>query len=591
MNKSFLLALVGGLVSFTLIAGLPEPVDGVVTINKSTETTAADQAALNGLTSLVVAIQGSAASPALYAAAGNAVTVPCPVKVTAGGTTYIGKAGTGTLIFSNDISFDPRNKELGLCGDVRLNGGSSLGANGAISTLGTGDNADSTVVTFGCVFMKAAVTTYQTRGKTTFRFAADNVFGTEGTPLFVLGRTSNPSGILDLDGHDQSIGRLSFFTGNSEGNIRKYNPTLCISSEDAATLTVREGFVVKTGDSDIFNGRLLGGLSFKLDSANGAGVASFSNTVIDATEYCSTTTGALISASGTIRLLEGCRFTSLSELRKEGTGNFEISSAALGDSVVVTLAGTGKITLNVDLAVLRAQIWNGSKGAFDYLEPDVYDASNLSEHLTGPGRLRVRKGAPLDRIPLVTNDHWIAENARTYAGELPRTGTWTGPGGVSGGAITFDATDDAPLSFVPFRKPRADTIREIGLYLSFGAPAGNEDLKAVSDRGAQYGIAVVAVDDALRYVTLLNGVWVTNITAEATLDGSDRIVYRIDGIENEIAYTVRATDGSETLLASAEWKQPQFSGVYFAGEGRLDDMRGAYYRNAFLVPGFLLYLK
>ena len=172
------------------VTGLPEPVDGVVTINKSTETTAADQAALNGLTSLVVATQGSAASPALYAAAGNAVTVPCPVKVTAGGTTCIGKAGTGTLIFSNDISFDPRNKELGLCGDVRLNGGSSLGANGAISTLGTGDNADSTVVTFGCVFMKAAVTTCQTRGKTTFRFAADNVFGTEGTPLFVLGRTS-----------------------------------------------------------------------------------------------------------------------------------------------------------------------------------------------------------------------------------------------------------------------------------------------------------------------------------------------------------------------------------------------------------------
>ena len=192
---------------------------------------------------------------------------------------------------------------------------------------------------------------------------------------------------------------------------------------------------------------------------------------------------------------------------------------------------------------------------------------------------------------MVTNDHWIAENARTYAGELPRTGTWTGPGGVSGGAIAFDATDDAPLSFVPFRKPRADTIREIGLGLSFGAPAGNEDLNAAAARGARYGVAVVAVDDALRYVTLLNGVWVTNITAEATLDGSDRIVYRIDGIENEIAYTVRATDGSETLLASAEWKQPQFSGVYFAGEGRLDDMRGAYYRNALLDPGFLLFLR
>ena len=581
------------MVGFTLIAGLPEPVDGVVTIDASTEVTAADQAVLNGLTSLVIAIQGKAAAPALYAAADNVVTIPCPVKITTGNTTYVGKADTGTLVFENDISFDPGNKELGLCGDVRLNGGSSLGANGAISTLGTGDNADSTVVTFGRVFTKAAVTAYQTRGKTTFRFATDNVFGTKGSPLFILGRTSNPSGILDLDGHDQSVGRFSFFKGNSEGNIRKYNPALCISSEDAATLTVREGFVSgkSLGDSDIFNGRFLGGVSFKLDSANGAGVASFSNTVIDATEYCSTTTGALISASGTIRLLEGCRFASLSELRKEGTGSFEISSAALGDSVVATLVGTGKITLNVDLAVLRAQVWNESKGAFDYLEPDCYDASNLSGHLAGPGRLRVRKGAPLDRIPLVTNDHWIAENARTYVGELPRTGTWTGPGGVSDGAIAFDATDDAPFSFVPFRKPRADTIREIGLNLSFGAPAGNDDLKAVSDRGAQYGIAVVAVDDVLRYVTLLNGVWVTNITAEATLDGSDRIVCRIDGIENEIVYTVRATDGSEIRLASAERKQPPFSGVYFTGEGRLDDMRGVYYRNALLVPGFLLYLK
>lgn len=481
MKRSLLLAMAGGLVCFNLMAALPEPVDGVVTISDSTELSASDQATLNGLISLEISVVGKAAAPALYVVSGDTVTVPCPVKITTGATTFIGKADTGTLIFTNDLSFDPANKELDFCGDVRLNSGAGLGASGSISTLGTGDNSPNTVVTFGSVLQSAAVTTYQTRGKTTFRFDADNVFGVEGTPLFILGRGTNPSGVLDLNGHDQSIGRLSFFNGGN--NLEGFNSTLYITSEAAATLTVRTGFVSgsKLGDSDIFNGRLLGGVSFKLDADADTGVASFSNTVISAETQYSTTTGALICARGTIKLLEGCRFKQLSEIRKENTGNFEISSGVLGDSVVAKLAGTGKVTLNVDLMVQRAQVWNGE--AWEYLEPGPYDTANLGAHLDGVGTLYVVKGAPDDgKVKTYTWTGAVSE-------DLTADGNWEG-----GKAPTLDTGKDY-LVFPTTGRASASvsgTIKVNGFSI---AAAGGFELKASDGASVAVGMGGLSLAD------------------------------------------------------------------------------------------------
>ena len=79
MNRSFLLAMAGGLVCFNLMAVLPEPVGGVVTISTSTEITEADQATLNALKEIKVTIAGTSSDQAIYVKSGETVTIPCPI--------------------------------------------------------------------------------------------------------------------------------------------------------------------------------------------------------------------------------------------------------------------------------------------------------------------------------------------------------------------------------------------------------------------------------------------------------------------------------------------------------------------------------
>ena len=394
MNRSLLLAMAGGLVCFNLMAVLPDPVDGVVTISKSTELSASDQATLNALKEIKVTIAGTSSDQAIYVKSGETVTIPCPIDFTYNNTVYVGKKG-GTLIFASTVTH-PAGKTIDVFGDVRLVAGSSFGA---AFLLETGESDLSTIVSLDTVFPSGtASANFQTRGKTSFKFGADNVFENFSTaPLLVFGKNSNPACILDLAGHDQTIGRMSFFYGAA--NIEGYNAYSYVTSETAATLTVTKGFVKSTGDSDIFNGRLLGGVSFKLDADADTGVASFSNTVLKAGTQYSTTTGALICARGTIKLLEGCRFSQLSELRTENAGNFEISTSELGDQVVARLSGTGKVKLNCDLSVKYAQVWDDEKDAWAYVDAGPYaagDGKALSDLLDGTGKLYVLNGEPDD---------------------------------------------------------------------------------------------------------------------------------------------------------------------------------------------------
>ena len=144
---------------------------------------------------------------------------------------------------------------------------------------------------------------------TAFAFGKANVFANSSatTPNVIIGRASNPAGILDLNGYDQSVPTITITAPKSQADLLQFKAVNYFTSENAATLTVTRGF----GGTGIFDGRLLGGLSFKLDSTTG-GTASFSNVV----EYVSSTTGSLICAAGTIKLLDGARFDSLTSDRK-----------------------------------------------------------------------------------------------------------------------------------------------------------------------------------------------------------------------------------------------------------------------------------
>lgn len=190
MNRSLLLAMVGALASFNLMAALPEPVDGVVTISSPMELSASDQETLNELTKIKVTLQGSSSAPTLFAKSGETVTIPCPIDFSYNGTTYVGKQG-GTLIFASTVTH-PAGKTLDVFGDVRLTDGSSFGA---AFLLETGDNNVNTIASLDTVFPTGtAAASFQTRGKTSFKFGADNVFANFGTaPFFVLGKNSASS--------------------------------------------------------------------------------------------------------------------------------------------------------------------------------------------------------------------------------------------------------------------------------------------------------------------------------------------------------------------------------------------------------------
>jgi len=221
----------------------------------------------------------------------------------------------------------------------------------------------------------------QTRGKTAFAFGKANVFANSSatTPNVIIGRASNPAGILDLNGYDQSVPTITFTAPENAGRLESFADYNYFISDDAATLTVTRSFA----GTGIFYGMLKGGLSFRLNSANN-GTASFSNIV----DQVSSTTGSLICAAGTIKLLNGARFDSLTSIRKEGTGNFEISTPVINSSADLYLDGTGKITLNNDISVAHAYT-NDTNGGWVMLKADEYDATTLGDHLAGIGKVTV----------------------------------------------------------------------------------------------------------------------------------------------------------------------------------------------------------
>ena len=386
-------------------------------ITDNRELTEADQAELNTIESITIS-----GGTCLSVAAGNTVTISCPISST--GAPVLGKSNTGTLIIANAINSSvTKNTDLPCYGAVTFAEGASIG--NAHLNIATGDNSPSSIVTFNTVFPTGGgPARFQTRGNTSFTFGRANVFANT-SPTAIIGRGSNPAGILDLNGYDQSIPTIAFTAPTSQSYLGRYATNNYFTSDTAATLTVTKGFSTASGYTGIFDGRLLGGLSFKLASTTG-GTASFSNVFA----LVSSTTGSLICAAGTIRLLNGARFDSLTSIRKEGSGNFEISTPVINTTVDLYLDGTGKITLNSDVTVAHAYT-NDTNGGWAILKATEYDATTLGDHLAGSGKVTV-----------LYDDTAVGDATYTWTGALGN-GTLSDGGNWEGGeAPTLDSVGE-----------------------------------------------------------------------------------------------------------------------------------------------------
>ena len=404
-SKLFLAAACAAALSLGASAASWSVDNGIASVTADCELTEADQATIDTLTSINVA-----AGKVLYAASGNTVTTTCEI-VSSGVPKSLGKAATGTLVIAGKVS---AVGELPFEGDVRLADGASFGS--GITMVATYGNNPQTVLHFASVLpATSSMPTCRLRGRTAVVFETDNVFGNVAGPFFVLGRNSNAAGILDLNGHDQTIRSMSFCNMASVTKFEDFAQYHYMTSDTAATLTVTNTFTTTTGGSSVFNGRLLGGLSFKLDSKSN-GSASFSNVL----EQVSSTTGSLICAAGTIKLLDGSRFNSLTSIRKEGTGNFEISTSVINTTVDLYLDGTGKVTLNNDIVVSHAYT-NDTNGGWVCLKANDYDKTALGAHIDGSGKITV-----------LYDDTVIGDSTYTWTG-AQGNGTLTDGGNWEGG--------------------------------------------------------------------------------------------------------------------------------------------------------------
>ena len=383
-------------------------------ITADRELTESDQAEINTLESITIT-----AGKCLSVAAGNTVTIPCGIYCAGSSSKpMLGKSGTGKLVIAGPLT-SASSRDFDFFGDVEFADGSSVGSN---INVATGNNQTDTIVTFNTVFPSGGgPVKFQTRGNTSFAFGKANVFANSSatTPNVVIGRGSNPAGILDLNGYDQSVPKITITAANNQDNLRQYAAMNYFTSDTAAMLTLTDSFA----GTGIFSGRLLGGLSFKLASTTG-GTASFSNIFVQVASTIqaqeSSTTGSLICAAGTIRLLAGARFTALTSIRKEGTGNFEISTPVINTTVDLYLDGTGKITLNNDISVAHAYT-NDTNGGWVMLKADEYNASTLGVHLAGTGKVTV-----------LYDDTAVGETTYTWTGALGN-GTLSAGGNWEGG--------------------------------------------------------------------------------------------------------------------------------------------------------------
>lgn len=438
-------------------AEVPEEGDDVIINTENIRVEAGDQQIVNRLNSISIKKKG------FYVRSGNTVTIPCTVSVE--NSEKLGSHSTGTLQFGGKMTSTVNNIEA--YGDIRFVPGATFDMTS--SRLFRVQQNAAVQIHFACQFPSSAnLPTFQTRPLGTVIFDVDDVFA-NCNPLFVFGTASAPAGILDLNGHDQKIARMTFPPWQNGADAANYNKDFSIRSGTAATLTITKGAISTSspvsGASGIFRGQLDGGISLKLDAdGTGSSVFSLSNVVASTgAELYSSTTGSLICAAGTFKVLDGARLPNLTSLVMEGSGSFEIGSVMLPQSMDVYLAGTGTMKLSEDLSVARAFASDG-QGGWVQLGKGQYDnAGNPRIDAASTGRLIVLTDAEI-------------EEGETF--------TWTGAAGDGnfGTAGNWTCTDH------PGTTPGFTSGSEV-----FEFPA-NTDGVTVSGEIRAFGIKVASTD-------------------------------------------------------------------------------------------------
>lgn len=411
--------------------------------------------------------------------------------------------GGGTSTWTGDISISSATGNFG--NRVGTNGASTLALSGDIS--GSGDFAVRTDGTAsGIVQLSGATKTYT--GATflvigELRLGSANVLPT-GTAL-TIGNTSNTSfATLNLNGNSQEVAGLS-----SVGTTM----TMRITSATAATLTVNNS------TTQVFTGVIENAVAL---TKNGTGILALNGTAAN------TYTGATTINAGVLRLDAASRIgdTSIVTLAGSGTlrlnGNNDTVGGLISASAntIVENEGTGTGTLTVTInntsasaTAVTLQTFAGVLRDGDGTGSDGVLALTVSETGTGPGTavLELTNSNTYSGLTTVSNANAairVSHANALGAGGSAANGTVVNSGGrveVAGGVtvaneyITITGNGTAPNSAGALRSTGTGTAVWAG-RVSLGAATGGDpstQAARIGADGATLEISGIISDEGL----------------------------------------------------------------------------------------------
>lgn len=240
--------------------------------------------------------------------------------VSGAGKIVVTNNGSKAVSFSG--SFETFTGNLSASGDVRIrNIWSDLKLNGKLSGVAVEGAAGQTIKFFG-----------------------KDAFGASGAALNP-GHQSGSYSTIDLNGYDQTISRLTFMGcaySESSDNYRK--PTYTLTSAEAATLTVRDGFCWVDED---------GPGPYPKDHSGTVSVNGALSLVYDgspATPFTfhgsSSTKGSISVKSGEVVIASDASFNSITSLSVSGSGKLTLQTTSVNaQNIALEIADSGAVTL------------------------------------------------------------------------------------------------------------------------------------------------------------------------------------------------------------------------------------------------------
>ncbi|MGV3659222.1 MAG: beta strand repeat-containing protein [Prosthecobacter sp.] len=411
--------------------------------------------------------------------------------------------GGGTSTWTGNISISPATGNFG--NRIGTNGASTLVLSGDIS--GSGDLAIRTDGnSAGIIQLSGSTKTYT--GATflvigELRLGAANMLPT-GTVLTV-GNTSNTSfATLNLNGNSQELAGL-----NSAGTTM----SMKITSATAATLTVNNSA------TQAFTGLIDTAVAL---TKNGAGILALSGT------GANTYTGATAINAGVLRLDSASRIGDTSIVTLAGTGTLRLNGnndtvgglVSASSTTIVENEGTGTGTLTVTInntsasaSAVVLQTFAGVLRDGDGTGTDGVLALTVAETGTGAGTavLELTNANTYSGVTTVSNANAairVSHASALGAGGSAANGTVVNAGGrveVSGGVtvanefITITGNGTAPNSAGALRSTGTGTAVWAGTVV-LGAPTGGDpstNAARIGADGATLEISGVITDDGL----------------------------------------------------------------------------------------------